>query len=128
MSQYLRSCWFGRRVHPVGLILSAWSAYSAWLILSGGALGRLLDGPLGVAIATVQLAAAGLLWAGWWVRRRDWLMSGLLWAGAGIVAVSGAIIGETLRPDPSAIFGLLIAALAGWAWQLEREDSGGRQE
>jgi hypothetical protein len=125
MSQYLRSCWFGRRVHPVGMCVSLWSAYSAWLILAGSAFGRTLDGPLGIGIGLWQATAAALLWAGWWAHQRALLIAGLLWAAGGIAAVSGTIIAETARLDPSAIFGAIMAGLAAWSWQLEREDPTG---
>lgn len=126
MSQYLRSRWFGRRVHPVGCIVSLWSTYSAYLIFTGVAFGRILDGSLGLAIGTWQFIAAALLWVGWWAQRRSLLMSGLLWAAGGIAAVSGTLYAEFARLDPSATFGALVAALAVWSWQLEREDPQGR--
>lgn len=125
MSQYLRSRWFGRRVHPVGFWVSAWSAWSAWLILSNSALGTSLDGPLGI-IGVWQATAALLLWVGWWAQRRAVLMAGLLWAAGGIAAVSATLYAETVRLDPSATFGMFMAGLAAWSWQLEREDSIGR--
>jgi len=128
VSQYARFQWFGRRVHPVGYIVSLWSGYSAWLIVSGAAFGRLLgDGPVGLTIAAWQTAAAVMLWIGWWAQRRAVLMAGLLWAAGGIAAVSGTIYASFARFDPSANFGMLVAGLAAWAWQLEREDPEGRQ-
>ncbi len=124
MSQYLRSRWFGRRVHPVAFFTSLWSAWSAWLIVSDQeAFVRI---PLGLGIGLWQASATVILWAGWWLRRRPLLMTGLLWAAGGIAAVSATVCVEFERLDPSAVFGLIFAGAVAWSWQLEREDTVGR--
>lgn len=126
MSQYLRSQWFGRCAHVNGFFVSLWSAWSAYLIFTDQAFGVILDGSLGLAIGIWQAVAALMLWAGWWLRRRGLLMSGLLWAAGGIAAVSATVYLEFARFDASATFGLFMAGIAAWSWQLEREDVGGR--
>ena len=126
MTRLMRSRCAARRIHPAGLIISLYAAYMAWLVaIDRGAIGQLLDGPIGAAISIALAVAALMLWAGWWLRRRVWLTHGLLWAGSGLAAVAGTIMADTTITNPSAVFGGLVAALALMCWQLEREDPGG---
>lgn len=122
----LRHQWFGRRIHPVGLTTSVYTAYLSWLILSGGALGQVLDGVIGAAIGVALAVASVLLWVGWWARRRDLLMRGLILESAGISAVAATVLIELGPTTPSGLLALPVAALCAMSWQIERGDPAGR--
>lgn len=118
---------WGRKVHPVGLGVSLYTAILAYAILTGSAIGKLLDGPIGACVGGVCAAATIALWAGWWARRRDWLTTGLSWATAGTVATATTVIIDVGWGSVSAWLSVPVAIIAFGSWLLERADPAGRR-
>ena len=111
-----------RAVKPYALAVSFSTAVVSWAILSGQAIGQLLDTFPGQTVGVVGFAAVMLLWAGWWAQRDDWMGHGLLLT-VGVWAAVWAII--MLDTEWSNISGWLAFAwviASGGAWTLEVTD------
>ena len=125
--RFLRMELWRRKIQPVALGVSIYTAILAFAILTNQSLGQLLDGPIGEAIGLVCAAATVALWWGWWARRRDWLQRGLSWATAGITAVATTVIVDVGWGSVSAWLSVPVAIIAAGSWRLERADPAGRR-
>lgn len=116
----------GRKIQPVALGVSLYTAMLAGAILTESAIGQLLAGPIGTAVGLVCAAATGALWVGWWAQSHDWLARGLLWATAGIVATASTVIIDVGWASVSAWLSVPVAVISCGSWLLERADPQGR--
>ena len=117
----------GRAVRPYALAVSLATLGILWATVANIAVGDLLDGAPGDAIAAASAATVAALWWGWWSRADRWMRRGLLWStyvwsAVGIVTLmDGAWV--------SAWLAWCWVLASGGAWLLERDDmrgSGGR--
>lgn len=69
---------WGRVIMPMSLGCAGWTAYNAWVILTGQGLGSLLSGPVGMLLGVVSALTSVLLVAGWVMHRSDWMRHGIL--------------------------------------------------
>jgi hypothetical protein len=109
-----------RKVRPYALAVSAASTVVAWaIVVHHDDAGRSLETGPGVLVGWAALAAALLLWGGWWGRSDRWMRAGLL-ASAGAFAARAAWI---LLGEPTSVAGWLSVAwciASSGAWLLER--------
>jgi hypothetical protein len=62
-----------RAVKPYAFAVSFSTFVVSWAILSGVAIGQLLNEFPGQLIGVAGFAAVMLLWVGWWYQRDDWM-------------------------------------------------------
>ena len=112
---------WGRKIRPYALAVSLASAVVAWAILvRRDDAGSYLEEGFGVIVGWAALAAALLLWWGWW-RQSDRTMRAGLLITAGVFAARAAIV--FLEGGTGTIAALLSVAwcvASGGAWLLER--------
>lgn len=113
---------WGRMIMPVALGCAAWTAYNAWVVLTGRGLGTLLDGTTGLAIGLVSAVVSVMLVAGWVLRLGSWMRQGMLLTACLLVATSVTILAETGVGNISAFYNVPWAVLVGTSWLIEVRD------
>lgn len=113
----------GRIVMPMSLGCAWWTAYNAWVVLSGQGLGSLLGGPLGRIIGVMSLATAVLLTAGWWARAMAWMRHGIILTACLLGATSVAVWASPGVGNISGGYNVGWMGMCGLAWLIEVRDA-----
>ena len=115
-----------RQIRPYAFAVSLACTVIVASMFTGAGVGERLDQGAGKAIGIAALAAAGLLWAGWWARSKRLMDHGLLLSTAVWAAVATIVLTEG-SSWPSGLLALAWSVASGGAWLLEVND-GGRGE
>ena len=110
-----------RQVHPYAFAVSLACTVIVASMFTGAGVGERLDQGAGKAIGIAALAAAGLLWAGWWARSKSLMDHGLLLSTAVWAAVATVVLTEGAS-WPSGLLAIAWGVASGGAWLLEVND------
>ena len=111
----------GRAVRPYAFAVSLACTVIVASMFTGAGVGERLDQGAGKAIGIAALAAAGLLWAGWWARSKSLMDHGLLLSTAVWAAVATVVLTEGAS-WPSGLLAIAWGVASGGAWLLEVND------
>lgn len=113
---------FDRVIRPYSLAVSLATAVVTCSVLSGAAVGTVLDeGAAQLLIGVAGAASTSLLWWGWWGRSISAMNHGLL-VGAGVWAAVGAEVLLEGASWPSGLIALCWSVASAGAWLLEVND------
>ena len=110
-----------RQVSPYAFAVSLACTVIVASMFTGAGVGERLDQGAGKAIGIAALAAAGLLWAGWWARSKSLMDHGLLLSTAVWAAVATVVLTEGAS-WPSGLLAIAWGVASGGAWLLEVND------
>ena len=113
-----------RTVKPYALAVSLSTFIVSYAIITGHAIGHLLNEFPGQLVGVAGFAAVMLLWVGWWCQRDDWMAHGLLVTVGVWSAVWVIVLLDTSWNNVSGWLGFAWALASGGAWLLEVSDKG----
>ena len=112
-----------RQVRPYAFAVSLACTVIVASMFTGAGVGERLDQGAGKAIGIAALAAAGLLWAGWWARSKRLMDHGLLLSATVWSSIAAVVFVEGVS-WPSASLSVCWAVASAGAWLLEVNDKG----
>ena len=108
-----------RTVKPYALAVSLSTFVVSYAIITGQAIGQLLNEFPGQLVGVAGFAAVMLLWVGWWCQRDDWMAHGLFITVGVWTGVWAVVIYDTEWNNVSGWLAFAWSVASGGAWLLE---------